>query len=70
VIFGTAWGAWHWTASFRTGVPATTGTVMIAVLPIMLGVQLLLQAATLDIQGVPTRPIQTRTKQRGGTTDA
>jgi hypothetical protein len=40
------------------------------VLPIMLAVQLLLQAATLDIQGVPTRPIQTRTKQRGGTTDA
>jgi glycosyltransferase involved in cell wall biosynthesis len=70
LVFGTAWGAWHWAASFQTGVPATTGTVMIAVLPIMLAVQLLLQAATLDIQGVPTRPIQTRTKQRGGTTDA
>jgi hypothetical protein len=30
---------------------------MIAVLPIIVGVQLLLQAITLDIQGAPTAPI-------------
>jgi glycosyltransferase involved in cell wall biosynthesis len=70
LVLGTVWGAWHWVVSFQTGVAATTGTVMIAVLPIILGVQLLLQAATLDIQGVPTRPIQTRTKPPGRTTDA
>lgn len=60
VLSGGLWGASHWAISIQTGIPATTGTVMIAVLPVILGVQLLLQAATLDIQGVPTRPIQTR----------
>jgi len=70
VVLGTIWGAWHWVVSIQSGVPATTGTVMIAVLPIILGVQLLLQAATLDIQGVPTRPIQTRLKPRGRPADA
>jgi glycosyltransferase involved in cell wall biosynthesis len=69
LVFGTVWGTWHWAISIQTGIPATTGTVMIAVLPIILGVQLLLQAATLDIQGVPSRPIQTRTMPRGRATD-
>lgn len=58
-IFGTVWGAWHWALSLTSGTPATTGTVMIAVLPITIGVQLLLQALTLDIQNVPTQPIHT-----------
>jgi len=56
-VFGGIWGAWHWAISIQTNVAATTGTVMIAVLPIIVGVQLLLQAITLDIQGAPTEPI-------------
>jgi dolichol-phosphate mannosyltransferase len=56
-LFGSIWGAWHWWVSYQSGVPATTGTVMIAVLPIIVGVQLLLQAITLDIQSAPTVPI-------------
>ena len=55
--FGAIWGAWHWAISIQTGIAATTGTVMIAVLPIIVGVQLLLQAITLDIQSAPTAPI-------------
>jgi dolichol-phosphate mannosyltransferase len=55
--FGAVWGAWHWAISIQTNVAATTGTVMIAVLPIIVGVQLLLQALTLDIQSAPTAPI-------------
>lgn len=57
LFFGTVWGAWHWYVSIQTGLPATTGTVMIAVLPIIVGAQLVLQAITLDIQSVPTRPL-------------
>lgn len=57
VAFGAIWGIWHWVLGSQAGVPATTGTVMIAILPIILGTQLLLQAITLDIQGVPDRPI-------------
>ncbi len=57
VLFGAIWGVWHWAIGSQTGIPATTGTVMIAILPIILGMQLLLQAVTLDIQGTPDRPI-------------
>jgi len=53
VVFGLAWGVVKWVQGSLAGVPATTGTVMIAVLPLILGMQLLLQAAVLDIQNVP-----------------
>jgi len=56
-LFGAIWGVWHWALAAQAGVAATTGTVMIAVLPIIVGVQLLLQALTLDVQNVPTEPV-------------
>ncbi len=34
--FGTAWGLVHWVRSAQTGVEASTGTVMIAVVPLIL----------------------------------
>ncbi len=52
-LFGTIWGLYFWDKSIRTGIPASTGTVMIAVLPVILGFQLLLQALAYDIQNVP-----------------
>jgi dolichol-phosphate mannosyltransferase len=52
-LFGTAWGLYFWNKSNLTGIPASTGTVMIAVLPVILGFQLLLQAVAYDIQNVP-----------------
>jgi dolichol-phosphate mannosyltransferase len=55
--FGTLWGAYHWYQSIHTGRAAPTGTVMLAVLPIVLGIQFLLQGVIADIQGVPTRPL-------------
>ena len=57
VLFGSAWGAYHWVRSAQLGVLASTGTVMIAVLPLILGFQLLLQAVGLDIQSAPRRPL-------------
>jgi glycosyltransferase involved in cell wall biosynthesis len=56
-IFGTAWGAAYWLKSIRLGIPATTGTVMIAVLPLIVGIQLIIQSIALDIQNVPQEPI-------------
>lgn len=53
VLFGLVWGIVKWVQGSLAGMPATTGTVMIAVLPLILGMQLLLQAAVLDIQNVP-----------------
>ena len=55
--FGFGWGAYHWCVSAHTGVPASTGTVMVAVLPLILGIQLLLQALVMDIQNVPRESI-------------
>lgn len=54
-IFGGIWGVVKWVHSMQTGIPATTGTVLIAVLPIILGFQLLIQAISLDISDIPTK---------------
>ncbi len=56
-LFGTIWGAYHWWVSWRTGITASTGTVMIAVLPLILGIQLLLQSLVLDIANTPSDPL-------------
>ena len=55
-LFGAIWGIYWWYHSYLTGVPSTTGTVIIATIPIILGFQLILQFITLDIQNVPTKP--------------
>jgi dolichol-phosphate mannosyltransferase len=57
-LFGTIWGLYFWNKSNLTGIPASTGTVMIAVLPVILGFQLLLQAVAYDIQNVPKTVIR------------
>lgn len=49
VAFGVTVGAWFWTKSIRTGVPTTAGQVMLAGLPVLVGLQLLLQALVGDI---------------------
>ena len=54
VCFGILFGAYHWRLSVETHNPATTGTVMVATLPIILGFQLLLSAFSFDVQSVPT----------------
>ena len=42
--------------SLSSGVPASTGTVMISVVPLILGFQLLLAFVSHDVSSVPTRP--------------
>lgn len=59
--FGIVWGGYHWMLSGLHGTPASTGTVMIAVLPLILGVQLLLQALVMDVQNIPRDPLQLET---------
>jgi glycosyltransferase involved in cell wall biosynthesis len=51
--WGVLFGAYHWILSVTTKHVATTVTVMLAVLPLILGFQLLLQAIVLDIQETP-----------------
>lgn len=57
LFFGISFGFSSWNRSSHLGIPTLAGTVMIAVMPFILGVQFLLQALLLDIQNVPTFPI-------------
>ncbi len=55
--FGTVFGVREWVESASTGVTASTGTVMLAALPVILGVQLLLSFLSFDVTAVPTRAV-------------
>ena len=56
MAFGVVWSSYHWYRSLVTNVVASTGTVMIGTLAIILAFQLLLQAVVLDVQSEPGRP--------------
>lgn len=47
---GVLFGAYEWVESIITGIPRTTGTVMLAVLLFLMGFQLLLNALLHDVQ--------------------
>lgn len=57
VSAGSIFGGYHWHQSALLGRPTPTGTVMIAALLIILGVQALFQALLLDVQSVPKDPV-------------
>lgn len=54
--FGIVFGAYHWWESARVGLPTSAGTVMLAAMPILMGMQLLLSFIGYDIVSVPKRP--------------
>jgi len=55
MLFGVGWSAYHWAQSIRLQKLASTGTVIIGMLAIVLGFQLLLQAIVLDVGNEPRR---------------
>lgn len=57
-LFGVIFGSYHWFHSARLNVETSTGTVMLSVMPIILGVQFLLQTIVLDVQNLPVHPLQ------------
>ncbi len=57
LVPGALYGAWRWAHSALTGVATTSGGVMLAALPVLIGVQLLLGALNFDIQNVPRVPL-------------
>ncbi|MTJ82190.1 MAG: glycosyltransferase family 2 protein [Telmatospirillum sp.] len=60
LLSGGLFGAVTWYVDASRGVFASTGTVMLAVLPIILGFQLLLAFLSHDMAGVPTTPLHPR----------
>ena len=59
--FGTVYGISHWIASARSNVETPAGTVMLAALPVIMGVQLILAFLAYDISAVPRRPLHKKT---------
>lgn len=62
LLFGTTFGAYSWIKSSALNIPASTGTVMLAALPVILGLQLVLAFLAYDINSVPNRPIHKNRK--------
>jgi hypothetical protein len=54
---GIAFAGYHWWNSAQLGVTATSGTVMIGALLILVGAQLTLSALNFDMGNVPREPI-------------
>jgi glycosyltransferase involved in cell wall biosynthesis len=55
--FGVIFGLFHWLTNAAQGVITSSGTVMLAALPIILGLQLLLSFLGSDIAAVPQQAI-------------
>ena len=54
---GGAFGLWHWVASDLSHQPATSGTVMLAALPLFIGIQCLIAFLHYDVSNVPVEPL-------------
>ena len=54
-LFGVLFGAVRWVDSLATNTPTPLGTIMLAALPIILGLEMLLQAINIDINSVPRK---------------
>jgi hypothetical protein len=56
-LFGSLFGLYHWILSYEKSTVASSGTVMLAALPFILGFQLLIGALNYDVQNLPKVPL-------------
>ena len=52
-LIGITFGGFHWLHGMATGVPASSGTVMFAALPLIIGIQFLIAFLHYDVSNVP-----------------
>lgn len=57
LAFGICFGGWHWFKSISLGVGTPVGTVMIATVAVVSGLQFLLAFLGYDIAAIPRRPL-------------
>ena len=57
LLFGLLFGVIHWARSITTGTAAPMGTIMLAALPTLVGLQLLLAFVAFDVANMPRRTI-------------
>ena len=60
LLFGIAFGFTKWAQSMVTCLPVTSGTVMLAALPVIIGMQLLLSFIAHDMRSNPGVPLHKR----------
>jgi len=61
LLFGLVFGISHWIDAARQGIATPAGTVMLAGMPMIMGVQLILAFLAYDIASVPRRPLHKKT---------
>lgn len=57
---GLIFGAYKWISSYELGVPTAAGTVMLAAVPLLMGLQFILAFIAYDISSIPRRAIHSR----------
>ncbi|SAL34872.1 glycosyltransferase family 2 protein [Caballeronia concitans] len=57
LLFGLAFGVSHWISAISSHIPTPLGTIMVAALPILIGLQLILSFLNYDVANTPSRPI-------------
>ena len=60
LTFGIVFGVVRWIEPLQQGTVASPGTVMVAALPIIMGIQMLLGFVNYDMANVPSSPLQRR----------
>lgn len=60
--FGAIYGGYHWFDSAQANVTTPAGTVLLAITPILAGLQLVLAFFSYDISSVPHRPVNRNKK--------
>jgi glycosyltransferase involved in cell wall biosynthesis len=54
-LWSFIYGIYQWVDSWQSGIPKTAGSIMLAALPLILSVEMLLQAINIDIQNCPAK---------------
>jgi dolichol-phosphate mannosyltransferase len=57
MLFGVAYGGYHWYASLQENMVTPAGTVVLSAIALVMGLQLLLAFIGFDIANVPSKPI-------------
>ncbi len=65
MMFGIIFGLNEWTSSYENGVASPAGTVMLAAMPVLIGLQLILAFLGYDISSVPRKCIHKSYKKNG-----
>lgn len=63
IFFGIIYGSYYWTLSLETGQVAATGTIMLASITLILGLQFILAFLAYDISSIPKRTLHRKCRR-------